>query len=94
MAHERGYGVIMDGAGNSVEYLGTAVNGLPSGTGGLIARYSRETGAFYFEGSFENGLPNGVVRVEEPGSRARIREFRAGKDVGSGAAEQWNRLTF
>ena len=86
--------MIIDGAGNSVEYLGTAANGLPSGTGGLITRFAGETGAVYVEGAFERGLPDGVVRVEEPGSRARIREFRAGNDVGSGAAEQWNRLTF
>jgi len=94
LANERGYGVILDDAGNSVEYLGTAKNGLPSGTGGMIARYSSEAGAFYFEGAFENGLPNGVVRVEEPGARARIREFRAGKDVGNGVADQLTRLTF
>jgi hypothetical protein len=94
LAHERGYGVIMDGAGNSVEYLGTAASGMPSGTGGMIARYARQTGAFYFEGGFDRGLPNGVVQVEEPGARPRIREFRAGKDVGNGAAEQLTRLTF
>jgi len=94
LAEERGYGVILDDAGNSVEYLGTAKNGLPSGTGGMIARYSSETGAFYFEGAFENGLPNGVVQVEEPGARPRIREFRDGKDVGNGVAGQLTRLTF
>jgi hypothetical protein len=93
-AHDRGYGVIRDASGNSLEYLGTAANGLPSGTGGMIARYSTKTGAFYFEGSFEQGVPNGVVQVEEPGGRPRIREFRAGKDVGSGAAEKLQRLTF
>jgi len=94
LAHDRGYGVIRDAAGNSLEYLGTAVNGMPSGYGGMIARYSRETGAFYFEGSFEQGVPNGVVQIEEPGGRPRIREFRAGKDVGSGAAEQLQLLSF
>jgi hypothetical protein len=93
-AHDRGYGVIRDGSGNSLEYLGTAANGLPSGTGGMIAHYSAKTGAFYFEGSFEQGVPNGVVKVEEPGGRPRIREFRAGKDVGSGAVEKLQRLTF
>jgi hypothetical protein len=93
-AHDRGYGVIRDASGNSLEYLGTAANGLPSGTGGMIARYSAKTGAFYFEGSFAQGVPNGVVQVEEPGGRPRIREFRAGKDVGSGAAEKLQRLTF
>jgi hypothetical protein len=94
LADERGYGVIMDDAGSSVEYLGTAKNGLPSGTGGMIARNSRETGSFYFEGAFKNGLPDGVVQVEEPGARPRVREFRAGKDVGNGAADQLSRLTF
>jgi hypothetical protein len=93
-AHDRGYGVIRDASGNSLEYLGTAANGLPSGTGGMIAHYSAKTGAFYFEGSFEQGVPNGVVKVEEPGGRPRIREFRAGKDVGSGAVEKLQRLTF
>jgi hypothetical protein len=86
--------VIRDSSGNSIEYLGTAKNGLPHGTGGLIARYTRETGSFYFEGSFEKGLPDGMLRVEEPGQRPRFREFRAGKDVGSGVAGQVETLVF
>jgi len=94
LAHDRGFGVIRDSSGNSIEYLGSAESGMPSGTGGMIARYSRETGAFYFEGDFERGVPNGVVLVEEPGGRARIREFTAGKDVGNGAAGQLRRLSF
>ncbi|MBT8048056.1 MAG: hypothetical protein KJO92_06560, partial [Gammaproteobacteria bacterium] len=81
-------------AGNSLEYLGTAASGMASGTGGMIARYPRETGAFYFEGGFDRGVPSGVVLVEEPGSRSRIREFRAGKDVGGGAADELRRLSF
>ncbi len=94
LAQDRGYGVIMDGAGNTLEYLGTAAAGMPSGTGAMIARYARETGAFYFEGTFDRGLPNGVLMIEEPGGRPRVREFRAGKDVGSGAAEKLQRLVF
>jgi hypothetical protein len=94
LAHDRGYGVISDASGNSVEYLGSASGGLPSGIGGMILRNSSRTGALYFEGSFERGLPSGVVQVEEPGGRAQIREFRAGKDVGSGAAGQLRRLKF
>jgi hypothetical protein len=93
-ATERGYGVIRDTSGNSIEYLGTASNGYPSGIGGMIARYARETGAFYFEGSFDRGLPDGVLRVEEPGGRPRIREFKAGKDVGNGTAGELQSLTF
>jgi hypothetical protein len=93
-AHDRGYGVIRDEAGNSLEYLGSAAGGMPSGTGGMITRNSRQVGALYFEGSFKQGLPNGVVQVEAPGGRPRIREFRAGKDVGSGAADKLQQLTF
>jgi len=93
-AHDRGYGVISDEAGNSLEYLGSAAGGMPSGTGGMITRNSGEVGALYFEGSFKQGLPNGVVQVEAPGVRPRIREFRAGKDVGSGAADKLKSLTF
>jgi len=51
-AHDRGYGVIRDDAGNSLEYLGSAAGGMPSGTGGMITRNSREVGALFFEGSF------------------------------------------
>ena len=37
-AQGRGYGVIVDGAGNSIEYLGMADSGRPSGTGGMTMR--------------------------------------------------------
>ena len=60
----------------------------------MIARYASETGAFYFEGAFANGQPDGVVRVEEPGARPRVREFRNGKDVGSSTESQLKKLTF
>jgi hypothetical protein len=43
-------------------------------------------GAAYFEGSFAAGLPNGVVRVEQPGEALRWREYRAGNDVGRAEA--------
>lgn len=93
-AQGRGYGVIVAGPGSSVEYLGSATEGLPHGTGGLIARYRNETGAYYFEGSFARGQPDGVLRIEEPGRKPRSREFRAGKDVGNAAMEQVVRLEF
>ena len=94
LAAGRGYGVIMDEAGNSVEYLGEASDGLAEGTGGLIARYGNQAGAFYFEGSFARGLPDGAVLVEEPGRKARTREFRAGRDLGNGADGDVSRLAF
>jgi hypothetical protein len=93
-AEGRGYGVIVDESGNSVEFLGNARGGVPEGSGGLIARYHHETGAFYFEGTFSGGLPDGVLLVEEPGRKQRTREFRAGRDVGNGAATEVQRLMF
>jgi hypothetical protein len=94
LAYDHGYGVIRDSAGNSVEYLGTALDGKPSGSGGMITRYGNQAGAFYHEGGFSNGLPDGVLWVEEPGRKPRIREFRAGKDVGSGVEEDIRSLVF
>jgi hypothetical protein len=93
-AEGRGYGVIIDSAGNSVEYLGDASAGTPSGTGGMIRHYAAREGAYYFEGDFRNGLPDGVVQVEAPDQRPRIREFRLGQDVGSASASELTRLTF
>jgi len=93
-AEGRGYGVIIDGDGNSVEFLGNARTGVPDGSGGLIARYRHATGAFYFEGTFSAGLPDGVLLVEEPGRKPRMREFRAGRDVGNGAVTDLQRLMF
>ena len=94
LAHERGYGVIRDPAGNSIEYLGSAKNGRASGTGAMIARNGNDAGALYFEGSFNDGFPDGVLRIEEPGRKPRVREFRAGKDVGNGAQEELQSLVF
>jgi hypothetical protein len=94
LADGRGYGVILDGAGNSVEYLGSARNGMASGTGGMIARFDGEAGASYLEGSFRDGRPDGVLRVEEPGRKPRVRQYRAGEDVGGGSAEAWRQLVF
>ena len=94
LAHERGYGVISDGNGNSIEYLGSAALGQPSGTGGMITRNGRLSGAYYLEGQFRDGLPDGVLLVEEPGRKPRVRQYRAGKDVGGAAAAEVQGLVF
>jgi hypothetical protein len=94
LAAARGYGVIRDTSGRYIEYLGTAHDGMASGAGGMIVRSSDNIGAVYYEGSFSNGLPEGIVMVEEAGQRPRVREFRAGMDVGKGSANELQRLVF
>jgi hypothetical protein len=86
--------VVRDSSGNTIEFLGTAEAGFASGTGGMIVRNTNEIGAVYHEGTFRNGLPDGVVLLEEPGKKPRIREFRAGLDVGKGDESQLKRLVF
>jgi len=49
----------------------------------MIVRAPGEAGAAFFEGGFSRGLPDGVVRVEEPGRKPRVRQFQAGKDRGA-----------
>ncbi len=94
LASERGYGVVRDDSGNYIEFLGTAKAGMASGTGGMIVRKSNQIGAVYHEGTFREGLPDGVVRVEKPGGKPRVREFRAGLDVGKGDENQLQLLVF
>ncbi len=94
VASDRGYGVVEDGSGNFVEYLGTAKDGMASGTGGMIVQKVNRIGATYYEGTFRKGLPDGTVKLEEPGQKSRVREFRAGVDVGKGSASKLHSLTF
>jgi hypothetical protein len=77
-----------------VEFVGTADSGLATGTGAMIRRSAGESGAVYYEGNFEQGLPDGVVKVEEPGRKPRIRQFRSGKDAGSADADRLQSLQF
>ncbi|MBT8050407.1 MAG: hypothetical protein KJO70_04375 [Gammaproteobacteria bacterium] len=93
-ADGRGYGVIADASGQLVEYLGEARAGVPSGIGGMVTHRTGLPDARYFEGRFADGLPHGVVRVEETGRKPRIREFEAGIDVGSASESRLDRLVF
>ncbi len=93
-ASERGYGVVSDASGNYVEYLGAAKNGMASGTGGMIVRKVNRIGVTYYEGNFSKGLPDGTVKIEEPGKKAQVREFRAGLDVGKGSVSRLQTLAF
>lgn len=89
-----GYGVVVDEAGNTVEYLGSASAGLADGTGAMIFRATGGAGAVYYEGGFEAGQPHGVVWVEQAGRKPRVREFVEGRDRGSADIGQWRSLAF
>ena len=94
LATGRGYGLIMDQRGNTVEFVGDAENGLASGSGGMIIQRSGQVGATYYEGGFKKGLPDGVVRVEKPGELPKLRQFKAGTDIGKGNANSLQSLSF
>ncbi|NNK32949.1 MAG: hypothetical protein HKP02_07485 [Xanthomonadales bacterium] len=89
-----GYGLIMDGEGHSVEFIGFASEGLATGRGAMILRHPSEAGAVYYEGNFTAGQPDGVVLVEEPGRKPRVRTYRAGRDVGAADADQLETIRF
>ncbi|MEJ2401095.1 MAG: hypothetical protein P8Y52_06845 [Xanthomonadales bacterium] len=94
LAQGRGYGVLRDAAGGSVEYLGEAAAGLADGIGGMIVYRPDTAGGVYLEGGFAAGRPHGVLRVDEPGARPQLREFRAGREVGGASPREWRRLEF
>ena len=84
VASGRGYGLIISERGDTVEFIGETRNGLAYGSGGMIIQRRGQVGATYYEGGFKNGLPDGVVRIEEPGQLPRTRLYRAGADIGKG----------
>jgi len=90
----RGYGLVMNERGDTVEYIGETRKGRASGAGGMIVQRRGQVGATYYEGGFKDGLPDGVVLVEEPGQVARTRLFKDGADVGKGDSTRWQSLNF
>jgi len=90
----RGYGLIMDQRGDTLEFIGDAHDGFASGSGAMIIQRKGELGATYYEGGFKNGLPDGVVRVERIGDVPKLRQYKAGVDIGKGNAEQLQSLNF
>jgi len=94
LASDRGYGLIIDPDGSTVEYLGSAHSGSASGTGAMIFHSARELGAVYYEGDFRDGVPDGVVLLEEPGRSPSVRQFQAGKDRGSADPARLKRVHF
>lgn len=89
-----GYGVAEDDRGNAVEYLGEAERGLADGTGGMIVERAGDLGPTYYEGRFGRGLPDGVVALQQPGSRPRLLRYRNGAEAGKATEQEWARPSF
>jgi hypothetical protein len=94
LASGSGYGLILDPDGRSIEYVGSVESGMASGIGAMIVRSPNKIGAVFYEGDFRRGQPDGVVRVEEPGKKPRVRKFMAGFDSGAGEESRLQRLQF
>ncbi len=91
LAAGKGYGLIRQGNGQMIEYLGQSEQGRASGSGAMVLY--RETTELY-EGQFLDGLHNGVVLVERPGVAPRLRRYRNGDDVGRGDSDLWKPVNF
>jgi len=94
LAEGLGYGLVRADDGSEIEYLGSATGGYAQGSGAMIIRSERSIGAIYYEGQFQQGLPDGVVKLEQPGRKAEIRRFSKGKDAGAADPEQYSPLSF
>lgn len=89
-----GYGLVRTDDGNEIEYLGSSTQGLAQGLGAMIVRSPGSIGALYYEGQFEQGLPHGIVRLEQPGRKTATRKFNRGKDAGAADEQQLSTLNF
>jgi len=94
LASGTGYGLLIEAGGDVLEYVGAAQSGLAEGVGAMMFRSPARTGAVYFEGQFRGGVPDGVVKVEEPGRKSRVRTYRAGRDDGPASADDLQRVPF
>ncbi|MEM7728651.1 MAG: hypothetical protein AAF311_05180 [Pseudomonadota bacterium] len=80
MAEGTGVGVFRNDQGDLVEHYGHARQGRAEGPGYRIVRTPDES--ISIEGTFANGLPDGVARVERSGSVVN-RQFKDGRDLGA-----------
>jgi hypothetical protein len=89
-----GYGLLLAERDYVVEYVGETRSGLADGGGAMIFRAPGGTGTVFYEGNFRRGLPHGVVRVEQPGRKARARTYRDGQDRGAADWDDLRRVPF
>ena len=83
VAEGSGVGVFRRSNGDLVEHYGYARAGRADGPGYRIVRAPK--GSYSLEGNFQNGVANGVVRVERSGD-VQVRRYTNGKDVGAAPA--------
>ncbi len=93
-AYGWGYGVAQVGAGQSLEYFGRAKAGLPQGQGALILPSASGVAPVLYEGEFNKGVANGMVRVSEPGKAPRIKRFNQGVESGRADSNQWRPIAY
>ncbi len=79
LANGAGMGVLRSNF-SALEYYGYAQNGKPQGAGYLI-QHGPE-GSYTLEGTFDEGLANGVMRVSKAGKDDTIRIYKKGRDIG------------
>lgn len=89
-----GYGLVRGDDGSEIEYLGSSNQGLAQGLGAMIVRSPQTIGAVYYEGQFDQGLPHGIVRLEQPGRKTETRKFNRGKDAGAADEQQLSPVNF
>ncbi len=94
LASGQGYGVILTDDERQIEYVGAARSGTANGSGAMIIHSPGGTGATYFDGSFNGGQPDGVVRVVTPGNYPAWRSYQNGRDRGRADETDWQPYRF
>ncbi len=94
LAIGQGYGVVRTDAGREIEFLGEARSGTANGPGAMIVHEPGLVGAIWYDGSFRDGRPHGMVEVGLSGQQPALRQFTDGVDSGRGDPAQWRPFRF
>ncbi len=93
-AHGWGYGVAQAANGQTLEYFGKAKSGMAHGQGALIRPVAAGKAPILYEGEFDKGLADGMIRVSEAGKAPRIRQFSQGVETGRADSRQWQAISY
>jgi hypothetical protein len=94
LAVGQGFGIALGSTGVAIEYVGMAGSGMAQGRGVMLEHNMHGIGALLYDGTFVAGLPEGNVRVEQPGRKPRFRTYQRGMDTGRGKADLWQAWKF